>query len=53
VDTPVDVSVDVGGYTGGGRWMSVETGGTLAESVDSAKMLVETGGDAGRADDDR
>jgi len=33
--------------------MSVETGGTLADSVDSAKMLVEAGGDAGRVDDDR
>jgi len=33
--------------------MSEEIGGTLADSADSAKMLVEAGGDVGRVDDDR
>jgi len=33
--------------------MSVEIGGTLADPVESAKMLVEAGGDAGRVGGDR
>jgi len=64
MDTPVEVGGftggGVGGYTGGDwwihpwscRWMSVEIGGTLADSVDSVKMLVEAGGEAGRVDGD-
>jgi len=44
IDTPVDVGRDAGRVsedTGGGHWRSVEIGGTLADPVESAKMLVE------------
>jgi len=44
IDTPVDVGRDAGRVsedTGGGHWRSVEIGGTLADPVESAKMLLE------------